>query len=421
MEVEVFKPRTRTIPLVPEPFENVLAMKQAVFFGSQRWASESCKFCPNLNILEYMKSMSDEQTKRLEERTENLQKRAIQHQFHESSEFGWEVSAWHDVFDAILDDETFRVDKRPYEYVEKDEEGFPIVKKRIPDATMGLKSYDDYDLERGYPCTVVDCKVDHSSMQPDKRLSCKDLSSMMHDETCGLVVDGVWGKTSLVFPFAVYEAKKRASRYEAAEGQIYHACRTYLAMLDDLARDPDNVAQYQTNESSKYQLFAFTSCGSQWQVFIAWNHFNDCAVETIWKGDVKNWSRAFDLICIIDQIQDYAAHQHRPFVLKHLEAWHSKHQRASESTRLSTDPLSEMNLDDVDSNFSPEPCDFTKWTWMWTKEATRERRQEDALLKRLKRGRTEYNDGTKRGPGRPRKTSRATTRKEKKTRGRSRH
>ncbi|KAH0523231.1 hypothetical protein TsFJ059_008266 [Trichoderma semiorbis] len=98
-------------------------------------------------------------------------------------------------------------------------------------------------------------------------------------------------------------------------------------MLDDLVRNPDNVAEYQMEESSKYQLFAFTSCGSYWQVFVSWNMRNDCMVETIWEGDVKEWGRAFDLICIVDQIQDFAVHHHRPFVMKHLEAWHARHQK----------------------------------------------------------------------------------------------
>ncbi len=167
-------------------------------------------------------------------------------------------------------------DKRPYEFLETDESGRHTVKQRIPDATIGLKSYDDYFLKRGYVCSVPDCKEDHSTKQPDKRLSERALQAMMYDRECGLVVDGVWGKTDLLFPFAVYEAKKRAKHYEQAESQIYHACRTYLAMMDDLARNPDNVAEYQTEESSKYQLFAFASCGSYWQVFAAWNMLNDC-------------------------------------------------------------------------------------------------------------------------------------------------
>jgi len=160
--------------------------------------------------------------------------------------------------------------------VEKDDSGRSTVKTRIPDCTLGLRTYDDFYLKRGYLCSVPDCKEDHSTKQPDKRLSEDRLNDMMHNPECALVVDSVWGKTDLVFPFAVYEAKKRASSYEAAESQIYHACRTYLAMLDDLARNPNNVAEYQTADSSKYQLFAFTSCGSYWEIYVAWKFLDDC-------------------------------------------------------------------------------------------------------------------------------------------------
>lgn len=98
----------------------------------------------------------------------------------------------------------------------------------------------------------------------------------MYDRQCGLIVDGIWGESNLIFPFAVYEAKKRASTWEQAEDQVYHAFKVYLAMLDDLARDPLNVTEYQSEESAHYQLFGFTSCGSYWKVYIAWNFLGDC-------------------------------------------------------------------------------------------------------------------------------------------------
>lgn len=154
------------------------------------------------------------------------------------------------------------------------------MKRRIPDATIGLKSYDDSFLNNGYTCCVGQCQeASHSTFQPDKRLSETDLRRMMYDPECSLIVDGVWGKTDLLFPFAVYEAKRKAESYKQAEGQIYHACKTYLAMLDDLARNPDNITEYQTEESSNYQLFAFASCGPYWQVFVAWKDQQDeCCV-----------------------------------------------------------------------------------------------------------------------------------------------
>lgn len=69
--------------------------------------------------------------------------------------------------------------------------------------------------------------------------------------------------------------------YEEAEDQIYHACQTYLAMLDDLAHDPSDVSKYQTDTSSSYQIFAFTSCGSYWQIFAAFNLLDDYVSNTI--------------------------------------------------------------------------------------------------------------------------------------------
>ncbi|KAK4145487.1 uncharacterized protein C8A04DRAFT_10624, partial [Dichotomopilus funicola] len=359
-------PRKRRMPLVPEPFESVVISRQAVSLGSDSTMAKTwARFCPNLNIPQYRETLSEEKKTELDQRATKLWRRSIRNHFQKSSEFRWEVCAWHDAFGLIMEDEGLRMsltlvsyrDKRPYEYVEKDDSGQITVKTRIPDGTLGLRAYDDYDLKRGYPCTVPACKEDHSTKKPDQRLSEDRLRAMMLNPECALIVDGVWGKTDLVFPFAVYEAKKGASSYEieAAESQIHHACQTYLAMLDDLARNPDNVAEYQTTESSKYQLFAFTSCGSYWEVYVAWKFLDDCFVETIWKGDVKQFSRAFDLICIIDQIHEYAAKHHREFVMKHLEAWHTRHEKSQDAKEYLPDAfftaceaIENMDLSDSD-------------------------------------------------------------------------
>jgi hypothetical protein len=171
-------------------------------------------------------------------------------------------------------------DKRPYEFIEKDANNNKSVKRRIPDATMGLRTYSDSDLEHGYTCNVVDCKVNHDSMQPNESLLDYRIDAQMYDKQCGLIVDGIWGESNLIFPFAVYEAKKRASTWEKAEDQVYHAFQVYLAMLDDLARDPLDVTRYQSEESARYQLFGFTSCGSCWKVYIAWNFLDNCVSNT---------------------------------------------------------------------------------------------------------------------------------------------
>jgi hypothetical protein len=91
----------------------------------------------------------------------------------------------------------------------------PTVEARIPDATMGLRTYDSPSLELGSICVDPECNEDHGAEPPDKRLSQVDLKRMMRNSECGLIVDGSWGKADLVFPFAVYEAKIHKPRNQS--------------------------------------------------------------------------------------------------------------------------------------------------------------------------------------------------------------
>jgi hypothetical protein len=98
-------------------------------------------------------------------------------------------------------------DKRPYEFIHKDPHGNMSVKRCIPDATMGLRTYSESDFDHGYTCAVVDCKINHDNMQPNETLLDHRIKDQMYDQQCGLIVDGIWGESNLIFPFAVYEAK----------------------------------------------------------------------------------------------------------------------------------------------------------------------------------------------------------------------
>lgn len=183
--------------------------------------------------------------------------------------------------------------------------------------------------------------------EPDPLLWMSRLRSLLSNPECGLVVDGLWGETELLFPFAVYEAKKGIhTSGEEAEKQVFHAFKTYLAMLDDLARNPDDINQYQTEESSRFQMFAFTSSGPQWKIYVAWSSNNECVsdnpcspmrirmtcqlakigaqmVKPVWEGDIQRNCHTLELIYIMDQIHDYAIKKHRPFVLNHLKTWYA--------------------------------------------------------------------------------------------------
>ncbi|KAF2124637.1 hypothetical protein P153DRAFT_252837, partial [Dothidotthia symphoricarpi CBS 119687] len=308
--------RKRTKPLIPEPFHEVSMSRQRMMTHSPRTVRRPCKFCPDLDVMRYSAQLSEEKNAELVHRADRLSRRAILNHHFEASEFNWEADAWHDVFGLIREDDTLRMfDKRPYEFVETDEHDNVSVKRRIPDATMGLRSYDSLE-SLDHPC-----KVDHKNKKSHESLLKKRLRAQMRDPDSGLIVDGIWGESNLLFPFAVYEAKKRATTWEQAENQIQHACLSYLAMLDDLARDPTDVTRYQSQESDGYQVFAFTSCGSYWQVYIAWNCLGYCHMDTIWEGDVRQFTCAAELIYIMEQVHGYAANQHREFVINHLEPW----------------------------------------------------------------------------------------------------
>lgn len=73
-------------------------------------------------------------------------------------------------------------------------------------------------------------------------------------------------------------------------------------------------------------------------------------VETVWEGDVKYFSRAFELICMVDQIQHYAVNNHRPFVMNHLEAWRARHQNTLYSCDSKHSDIGDLSSSDISDN-----------------------------------------------------------------------
>ncbi|UKZ53379.1 hypothetical protein TrVGV298_007171 [Trichoderma virens] len=319
-------------------------------------------------------------------------------QILKASEFSWEVCSWHDVFGLILDDEWFKMDKRKYKFVEEDTDGNEIVKTRIPDATFGLTTYDSSAIDLNREFMVAGYQADYSNKQPDDRLSKDRLKAMTHNPQCGLVVDGVWGEADIVFPFAVYEAKKRVEDYEDAKQQIQHACQIYLSMLDDLARDPKNVAKYQTEGSHPCQMFALVSHGSRWSVYMVWSSFETCHIETLWYGDVTIPTDALKLICIVDQIHDYAIQYHRPSVLNHLSSWLTWSEKPAQNRRFAL--------------FDSLNAEQKNWWWLEfdMSQLRREKmRQKREQKKKLNEPVRETPSSTQRGPEKtPEKTPNTT-------------
>lgn len=76
---------------------------------AQSWV----RFCPNLNIPQYREPLSEEKKRELDQRATKLFKRAIGNQLYMSSEFSWEVCAWHDAFGLIMEDQGLRMSVYP--------------------------------------------------------------------------------------------------------------------------------------------------------------------------------------------------------------------------------------------------------------------------------------------------------------------
>lgn len=101
------------MPLAPKPFDRTVLELQSAALGLEPVAKIECKFFPNLDILQYMKSLSEEKETELNQRCNRLSLRAIYNQHFQSSEFCWEVCAWNDVFALILDHQSLRMQVPP--------------------------------------------------------------------------------------------------------------------------------------------------------------------------------------------------------------------------------------------------------------------------------------------------------------------
>jgi hypothetical protein len=89
------------------------------------------------------------------------------------------------------------------------------------------------------------------------------------------VVDPRWGAVDLIFPWAIYEAKKSSAPLKDAERQLYEGASIYLAMLDDLARDPKSPDRYQEGGANGPQLFGFASSGGMLWIYTIFGWYGD--------------------------------------------------------------------------------------------------------------------------------------------------
>lgn len=208
-----------------------------------------------------------------------LSTHALQNLQKDCSEHRWEQDINASVFASMRDDERLSLDKRAYHYLPGG--GKHLAEFKAVDETLGLATYkDDYN----------EYIKDRASGDPERRprdrgyhefLVERRLQNKMRCSHSGLLVDDHWGEASLILPFAVYEAKKKSNNYKRARLQAFHVAQIYLGMLDDPSRDPNDVAKHQFDDSDKYQVFIFTSCGPVVEVWVAHNASNTCVSSSL--------------------------------------------------------------------------------------------------------------------------------------------
>lgn len=332
--------RTRNWPLVPAEFDELVVGPRE---DNVTWIQERCTFVPNLDLRGSVWELSPKRRTDILLKAKMLSEYALRNLSDKVSEDRWDHDAGAQVFGSIRNDKRLRVEKKLFYYLREGDKLSARVKDRRPDQTFGLASYDDSNPPNHAAKQDRYFSTRAASQETDfpKALFKSRLLKQVYCNSTGLVVDGLWGDVDLVFPWGVYEAKRTAQAYEAVKEQIFRAARIYLGMLDDLARSPDNIDEYQKPDSSlRYQVFLFTSCGPRWEVWIACNYCGQGVsnissdprttsrltkatqmVDRIWSGNICEENKAYDLLCIMEQIHNYAVTKHRDFVVEHLQAW----------------------------------------------------------------------------------------------------
>ncbi|PVH83821.1 hypothetical protein DL98DRAFT_454426 [Cadophora sp. DSE1049] len=280
------------------------------------------------------------------ERALAVERHMINNETFHKSEYAWEADAWADIFGHIRDDNQLVIDKRDCNIILAKTDAITCLltgestsTKRIPDATFGLSTYVSTQCEDHYtPCDYRHCPYRfpnwNATLQRDK------LERLALHPKCGLLADPKWGENDMAFPFMVYEAKGWSGDYREARRQACLAAKTYLDMLDELCRVPGGVGSagdFQTDTSHDNQVFALTSYGAHWHLLLAFKkprekdqHANTEGLsrnvyifQKIWSGRVINERSAWELLCLIDQIHQYATTRFRDYVIQHLQPWHS--------------------------------------------------------------------------------------------------
>ncbi|KAI9041899.1 uncharacterized protein KD926_006445 [Aspergillus affinis] len=296
---------------------------------SKQWVTSDCDlWVPSLDDIDW--AHSDESSRRA--RAKTFLGHVSNNERWKKSEYAWEADAWADVFDRMRKDPVLTVDKHEYNTIKQKRDpvtcllaGEPKFVKRIPDATFGLATFKPTD----YQCTWAEWDLDHDRLEA--------LALHRH---CGLIADPRWGGADLVFPFATYEAKGWSGDAREARRQGCSAGAVYLDLLDALTRQPGKLGKkkghYQPARTRLNQVFVLTSFGAHWNILVGYKRprlakeyaghegLSDSVYifQNIWSGRVMTQRKAWELLCLVDQIHLWGVTDFRDSVMQCVRPWH---------------------------------------------------------------------------------------------------
>ena len=291
----------RKHPFVPELYGGLVkgTLQNIMFPHAVRASSLAylrAKFVPEIDLRKNLESVSSEDLPHIEIRAHTLTTHACENTRYKVSESTGESDIRSDLFGLIRQDRRLRMfvhilmtllmklnicdlrDKTPYQYRYTDTDtntSKAIIRKRYPDITFGLATFMDVSVQHQIKQRNGETSCDRLHVEVHHTLTKERIFKQLFHRRCGLVVDPRWGAVDLVFPWALFEAKKTSAPLEDAERQLCEGASIYLAMLDDLARDPKSPDRYQEGGGSGPQLFGFASSGPMLWIYTIFDWFGN--------------------------------------------------------------------------------------------------------------------------------------------------
>lgn len=184
----------------------------------------------------------------------------------------------------------------------------PVLSTCTPDCTFGLATAGEDESEDENDDNIQ--QENNRILTSGDFLNARCLRDLSLNWKTGLISDPKIMNFDLAFPWAVYEAKK--SLAGNVEMQIERASEIYLRMLHDLALFPgraEDFRPFQSEESSQFKMFSWTSEGPLWKMFISYHQrqVNDVLLWLPEPGEVPRYVS----IEVGSRDQEYADQAHR--------------------------------------------------------------------------------------------------------------